>query len=154
MKKINSDLFKSSMSKYATGVTVITINKNEQYIGKTVNSFASVSLKPPLVLFSLDKKSSSLNDFKKSKFLGINILSKKQRSISKYFSSKKPTWNYTPHFLSSKNIPLINNCIVNLECTTIKLINQGDHTIFICQINEVMVDNKKQALIYTNSKYV
>ena len=55
MKKINSFLFKSVMSKFITGVTIITINKNNNYIGKTVNSFASISLNPPLVLFSLEK---------------------------------------------------------------------------------------------------
>ena len=63
MKKINSSLFKSVMSKFPTGVAIITINNNNNYFGKTVNSFASVSLNPPLVLFSLEKQSSSLKDY-------------------------------------------------------------------------------------------
>ena len=81
MKKINSSLFKSVMSKFPTGVAIITINNNNNYFGKTVNSFASVSLNPPLVLFSLEKKASSLKDYTKSSFFGINILSRKQKKF-------------------------------------------------------------------------
>ena len=65
MKKINSISFKKAMGKFVTGVTVISINSNNIYVGKTVNSFISLSLNPPLVLFSLDKKSFSLTKFKK-----------------------------------------------------------------------------------------
>ena len=56
MKKINSALFKKALSKFATGITIITMSQKENFLGKTVNSFASLSLNPPLVLFSLDKK--------------------------------------------------------------------------------------------------
>ena len=153
MDKINSNLFRLAMSKFATGVTVITINKNDRFIGKTVNSFASLSLTPPLILFSLDKKSSSLKYFKKTSFLGINILSKNQKKLSNYFSTKQPAWNDTPNILSENNVPLINNCIANLECKLIKLISQGDHIIFICQINLLKVDKKKKPLVYLDSKY-
>ena len=152
MKKINLNLFKQSMSKFVTGVTVITINDNK-FIGKTVNSFSSLSLTPPLILFSLDKKSSSINSFKKSTYMGVNILSKKQINISNYFSLKKSKWNHTEHFLTNKNIPMIKNCVANLNCKKIKTINQGDHIIFICKVTEIMIDNSKKPLIYFNSKY-
>ena len=154
MNKINSNLFKLAMSKYATGVTIITINNREKYFGKTVNSFASLSLKPPLILFSLDKKSSSLNIFKKSPFFGINILSKNQKKLSNYFSMKNPLWKNTPFTLSKNNVPIINNCVANIDCKKIKLINQGDHIIFICKINTVKINEKKKPLIYLNSKYI
>jgi flavin reductase (DIM6/NTAB) family NADH-FMN oxidoreductase RutF len=154
MNKINSNLFKLAMSKYATGVTIITIDSKEKYFGKTVNSFASLSLKPPLILFSLDKKSSSLNIFKKSSFFGINILSKNQKKLSNYFSMKNPLWKNTPFTLSKNNVPLVNNCVANIDCKKIKLINQGDHIIFICKINTVKINEKKKPLIYLNSKYI
>lgn len=154
MKKINSNLYKRTLSKYTTGVTVVSINKNNIYVGKTVNSFAALSLNPPLVLFSLDKKSSSLNDFKKSSLIGINILSKNQKNLANYFAIKKPLWNNTSYILSKKKVPLIKDCVANIECKKVKLINQGDHYIFICKINEVKINNKKKPLIYLNSKYV
>ena len=73
MKKINNKLFKKVLGKFATGITVVSINNKGDKIGKTVNSFTALSLSPPLVLFSLDKKSSSLIKYKKSKLFGINI---------------------------------------------------------------------------------
>ena len=87
MKKINSYLFKSAMSTFTTGVTIITINNNNNYIGKTINSFASISLKPPQILFSLEKKSTSVENFVKSPFFGINILSRKQKKSSVIFQN-------------------------------------------------------------------
>jgi len=154
MNKINSNIFKLAMSKYATGVTIVTINNKEKYLGKTVNSFAALSLKPPLILFSLDKKSSSLNIFKKSSFIGINILSKNQNKLSNYFSLKNSLWKNTPFTLSKNNVPLIKNCVANIDCKKIKLINQGDHIIFICKVNAVKIDEKKKSLIYLNSEYI
>ena len=154
MKKINSILFKDTMSKFATGVTIITINTKNKYIGKTVNSFASLSLNPPLVLFSLDHKSTSIKDYKNSNYIGINILSIDQKKISKHFSLKNTKWNDTNYFLSQNNIPMIKDCIANLNCKKIKTIKEGDHIIFICKIKEIMFDQKKKPLIYLNSKYI
>ena len=154
MKKINSFLFKSVMSKFITGVTIITINKNNKYIGKTVNSFASISLNPPLVLFSLGKKSSFVKDYAKSSFIGINILSKKQKKISIYFSKIKPKWVDIKSFISKNNIPLIEGSLANLNCKKITTISQGDHIIFICKVLEGQISTKLKPLIYLNSGYL
>ena len=153
MKKINSNLFKDAMSKFATGVTVISINKNSKYLGKTVNSFASLSLKPPLILFSLDENSSSLKDYKYSNFIGINILSKNQKKLSNYFATKKPIWGNTKYFLSSDNVPLIKESVVNISSKKIKTIKQGDHIIFICELKEIVIC-KNNPLVYLNSYYL
>tara|TARA_B100000401_G_C52728796_1_gene682440 strand:- start:122 stop:583 length:462 start_codon:yes stop_codon:yes gene_type:complete len=153
MKKINSNLYKLAMSKFATGVTVVSINYNNNYIGKTVNSFSALSLDPPLVLFSLDKKSSSIQQYKNSKYFGINILAKNQKKISTHFSKQKPKWGDTSYFLTTNNIPLIKNSSVNINCKKIKNISQGDHIIFVCKIIEVKIFNKKP-LVYLNSKYI
>jgi len=154
MKKINSNLFKEAISKYATGIAIITININEKFIGKTVNSFTSLSLNPPLVLFSLDKKSSSLKNYKESPNLGINILARNQKDISDYFSKRKPIWTNTKYFLSKNNIPMIKECVVNIDCKKIKTISQGDHIIFICKVNEILINNIDKPLIYFNSLYI
>jgi len=154
MKKINSYLFKSIMSTFTTGVTIITINNNNNYFGKTVNSFASISLKPPQILFSLEKKSAYLKYFLASSFIGINILSKKQKKLSIYFSKLKSKWGDTKFFLSKDNVPLINGSVSNLNCKNIKTISQGDHIIFICEILEGQINKKLRPLIYFNSNYL
>ena len=154
MEKINSDIFKLAMSNYTTGITIITINKKNLFTGKTVNSFASLSLDPPLVLFSLDKKSSSLKNYQKSNYIGINILSNQQKKISNHFSKKDPNWGNTKYFLSKNKIPMIKDSIVNLNCKNIKTINQGDHVIFICEVSEAIIKKTRKPLIYYNSQYI
>ena len=149
MKKINSTLFKKSLSKFTTGVTIITINKDGVMLGKTVNSFAALSLKPPLVLFSLDKKSSSIEKYLNAKNIGINLLSNKQKNISKYFSLKNSSWNNTKYIATKKNsIPMIKDCVANFYSKKYKVIKTGDHLLFICKILEVQIDNTKKPLIY------
>ena len=92
MKKVNKNNFKKALSGFATGITVIATKYNSILYGKTINSFSSLSLSPPLVLFALDKTSSKLNIFKKSEKITINILSKKQQLISDNFAKKNPDW--------------------------------------------------------------
>ena len=87
MKKINNSNFKKTLSKFTTGVTVVATHNNFNLVGKTINSFSSLSLSPPLILFSLDVKSSKLSIFKRS--FTISILSNKQKEISKNFAKKK-----------------------------------------------------------------
>lgn len=154
MIKINSGLFKLAMSKFATGVTVISMNKRNEYLGKTVNSFASLSLNPPLILFSLDKNSSSIKEYTLDTLIGVNILSYNQKRISRYFSTKKPNWGITKFFLTKKKIPMIKGCLVNIDCQIKKKIKQGDHIIFICKVNHILIDDKKKPLIYLNSNYI
>ena len=154
MKKINTKLFKLGMSKFATGVTVVTINNKNKYIGKTVNSFAALSLKPPLVLFSLDKKSTSLKFYINSQHIGINILANNQKKISNHFSNKSPEWDNNSFLVTSSNLPMISNALANLECKKTKTISQGDHIIFICEIINIDINNKSKPLIYLNSNYL
>ena len=152
MKKINNQIFKSAMGKFATGVTIVTINKNNIFIGKTVNSFTSLSLNPPLILFSLNRDSTYLKEYLVSKFLGINILSNKQKELSYLFSKKTPKWGLTKTFLTKNNTPMIKDSVINLNCQNYKTIPQGDHIIFICKVLELK-NTKYKPLIYLNSQY-
>ena len=153
MKKTNKENFKKTLSAFATGITVVATKYNSILYGKTINSFSSLSLSPPLVLFSLDIKSSKLNIFKKCQTITINILSKKQQLVSNNFAKKKPDWkDIEYHFLKNGN-PIIKNCVSNLDCNIIDKIKKGDHIIFICQVSQVINNDKLKPLIYYNSKY-
>jgi len=157
MKKINQKNFRKTLSQFSTGVTVIGINTREKIIGKTVNSFSSLSLSPPLVMFSLDKKSSSISNYKKTKYLSINFLNKNQKNISVNFAKKNSKWNNTEFFNSQFNAPIIKGCLANLECIIEKLIPMGDHIIFICKVINIFNNNnnnKIKPLIYYNTKYL
>ena len=153
MKKINTKNFKKTLSKFTTGVTVICVRKNQDIYGKTVNSFNSLSLNPPLVLFSLGNYSSSIKIYLKSKFLTINILSKKQVKISNHFAKKEPKPIKIDFLPGKNNTSSISDCVANLECKVIDKIKKGDHIIFICKVLNVRHDDKLKPLSYYNSKY-
>jgi len=153
MKKVNKDNFKKTLSAFATGITVVTTKYNSILYGKTINSFSSLSLSPPLILFSLDNKSSKLNIFKKSETITINILSKKQQIISNNFAQKNPDWKDIEYDSLKNGNPIIKNCVSNLDCKIIDKIKKGDHIIFICKVLQVMNNYKQKPLIYFNSKY-
>ena len=153
MRKVNIKNFKTTLSKFSTGITVVCVKNNNSIYGKTVNSFNSLSLNPPMVLFSLGNYSSSINQFLKTKFLSINILSSKQKKLSDNFASSTPKLE-TINFINGKNkTPIIPDCIANLECELIDKIKKGDHIIFICKILELQSDDKLKPLTYFNSKY-
>ena len=153
MNNINIKTFKKTLGKFTTGVTVVCVKSNEKIYGKTVNSFNSLSLKPPLVLFSLGNYSSSINTYLKSKYLTINILSKKQKKISNHFSKKNPLSKNISFFEGDNNTCLINDCVANLECKLIDKIKKGDHIIFICEVINMHNNDKLKPLSYYNSKY-
>ena len=134
MKKVNKDNFKKTLSGFATGITVVATKYNSVLYGKTINSFFFFFLSPPLVLFSLDNKSSKLNIFKNSKTISINILSKKQQLISNNFAEKNPEWKNIEYNLLKNGNPIIKNCVSNLDCKIIDKIKKGDHIIFICKV--------------------
>ena len=146
---MNISRYKKVLSKYATGITVITKkNKNNLITGITVNSFVSISLKPPYISWSLDKTASSFKKFKNLKLFNIYILSAKQINVSNYFSSKNEI---------TKNSTLANNLLKNnlaeLNCKTIKKINIGDHLFFVAKVLKVNLKKEKRPLIYFESKY-
>ena len=153
MKKVNSDNFKKTLSKFTTGISVVCIKYNNIIFGKTVNSFNSLSLNPPMVLFSLGNYSSSINQFSKTKFLSINILSSKQKKLSDNFALTKPKLEDIKFVEGKNKTAIIPNCIANLECELIDKIKKGDHIIFICRILELQSNDKLKPLIYFNSKY-
>ena len=154
MKKISKDNFKKTLSKFATGITVVATNRNSLLYGKTINSFSSISLSPPLVLFSLDIKSSKLNVFKNSDSVTINILSKKQKNISNNFAKKNPEWDIVEHEILKNGNPIIKNCVSNLDCKIINKIKKGDHIIFICKVINISINDELEPLIYFNSRYL
>ena len=153
MKKVNIKNFKKTLSKFTTGITVVLTKKDEKIIGKTINSFNSLSLNPPLILFSIGNYSSNLNFFVKTKYLSINILSQKQKKISDYFSEKNPDPKYIKYFKGKNDTVFIPNCIAYLECKLVDKLKKGDHTIFICKVLYVENNKKYKPLMYFNSKY-
>lgn len=148
-KRMDISKYKKVLSKYATGITVVTKKSTNSLItGITVNSFVSISLKPAYISWSLDKTASSYKKFYNLKFFNIYILSAKQTSVSNYFSSKNEA---KKNSIIMKNLLKYN--LAELNCKTIKKINIGDHLFFVAKVLNFKLKNEKKPLIYFASKY-
>lgn len=144
------DLFKEALGNYPTGVTIVTTTDNNNIpLGLTVNSFASVSLDPLLVLWSIDHKVSSLNAFENSGKFAIHILAGNQSELCKTFASKNVdrfascNWSF-----SSLKLPVIEGAFAVLECETYDTIRAGDHTILIGKVQNIEVDKNLNPMLY------
>ena len=122
--------FKAALARFASGITVVTVDADGTKHGMTASSFASVSLDPPRVLVCLDK-SSRTRSLLSDRF-AINILSAEQEEVSRDFahSGDKP-FATLPHDAGVSGAPLIRGAIACIECATSSIVDGGDHDIII-----------------------
>ncbi|MFI5427131.1 flavin reductase [Aeromicrobium sp. UC242_57] len=123
-------------SSFATGVAVVTASGLDgEPVGLTVNSFNSVSLEPPLVLWSLALTSRRLPAFRQAKYWGVHILAADQEQVSNRFaSSSKNRFDDLAYHLSAEGVPLIEGCAARFVCRTTFEYEGGDHAIFVGEV--------------------
>ena len=126
---IDTKAFRNVVGYFATGVTVITTaDKAGKPIGLTANSFTSLSLNPPMVLFCVDRTVTSFSSFEKKGQFAVNILADNQIDISNRFAtSGDEKWLGFEYDTWDGSSPILPNCIANLECSTNEIFEGGDH---------------------------
>ena len=146
--------FRKAMGSFATGVTIITLDLDGEVHGMTANAFASVSLDPLLVLVCVDQKARTHAHLHARKRFGINVLSEQQRAISEHYAQpdRDPTraeqeadarFDRTPH-----GTPVLQGALAYLECRLQSAQDAGDHTIFIAEVEDVVVRSGKPLLYF------
>jgi len=128
--------FRDALGEFATGVTIICARLGDgRYVGLTANSFNSVSLEPPLVLWSLAGHSASLAAFESAERYSINVLSAAQSELARRFSRPHADRFAGVGFrLGWADAPLIDGCAAWLECAHHARHRAGDHTLFIGEV--------------------
>lgn len=122
-----------ALARFATGVAVITATTAEERpAGLTVNSFASVSLDPPLVLWSLARSSAQLRTFLEATHFAVNILGADQAALSDRFAAKHDDrFSGVAWRPGRAGLPLLAGCLAALECRRSDAIDAGDHVIVL-----------------------
>jgi flavin reductase (DIM6/NTAB) family NADH-FMN oxidoreductase RutF len=151
---LDPQALRHALSQFATGITIITTRRADgQYVGVTANSFNSVSLSPPLVLWSLSKRSSNQAAFAESEFYAVSVLAAEQQDLAVHFSSfKGDRFAGLEVTEGLGGCPLIANALAHFECRVKSRYDEGDHIIMV---GEVLRCNARdgQALVYRARQY-
>lgn len=131
--------FRDALGAYATGVTIVTVPSDDGAVGIVANSFASVSLDPPLVLWSPAKSSKRFKDFSGAAHFAIHILDAHQQTICNGFTKDKHAFDGLDWTTGDHGVPLINNCLARFICTHEAEHDAGDHTIIVGRVREAQV---------------
>ncbi len=125
--------FRNALGTFATGVSVVTTaDPNGVPIGFTCNSFSSVSLSPPLVLWSLSLRSPNLSNFLQAPNFAVNVLAADQLMVARRFAQPlADKFDGVRYSMGAAGVPLIDGAAAQLECRNETRYYSGDHVIFI-----------------------
>jgi flavin reductase (DIM6/NTAB) family NADH-FMN oxidoreductase RutF len=146
--------FRSALGTFATGVTIITAaGPNGKPYGLTCNSFASVSLNPPLVLWSLGMFSQGLTVFQNASHFTVNVLGVSQQALANKFAKsaedKFAGVEWTPGL---GNAPILAGSVANFQCRAADRYYGGDHVIFLGAV-EAYAYNRNEPLLFARGGY-
>ena len=147
--------FRAALGMFATGVTIVTARRADgTLVGLTANSFNSVSLRPPLVLWSLARAAGSLPAFYRGSHYAINILAADQRELAERFASKD-----VDRFAGLKlregsgGAPIIEGAAAVFECFNRSRYEEGDHIIFVGEVEHCIRREGAPPLIFHGGRY-
>ena len=147
--------FRSTLGCFATGVTVVTaLDPDGDPIGLTISSFNSVSLDPPLILWSLSLGSPVLESFRNASHYSVNVLSAEQQNLSDRFASRSnERFADLPQRTGLGGAPLIEGCCAWFECSNEAHYPGGDHLIFVGHVERFAQGEAASPLIFHSSRY-
>ena len=147
--------YRRALAQFATGVTIVTTRAaNGAPAGLTVNSFNSVSLDPPLVLWSLSLKASSLEAFRDCRYYAVNVLAAHQLEAAKTFADPKAdrfakvAWHAGPF-----DMPVVDGCVAALIVGNRSKYIEGDHLIFVGEVFTYDAPGGP-ALVFHDGRYI
>jgi flavin reductase (DIM6/NTAB) family NADH-FMN oxidoreductase RutF len=151
---MNPDIFRKTLSKFASGVTVVTSADGDgKLFGITVSAFCSVSLNPPLIMVSIEKGTGTHHALSVDGDFNVHVLAEGQEEISNRFASKDEDKFVGFKFeTDERGIPVIGKTLASIKCRKFSEADGGDHTIFI---GEVVASDIEEGfpLLYWNSNY-
>ena len=151
---VSSEEFRAALSRFPSGVTVVTTHDTEgRFHGITVSAFSSLSLEPPRVLICVEKTTGSHAALQTSRAFVVNILSDGQRELSERFASQVENKFESVEFSDGiDGIPVLSGCIATLECRLTAVHDGGDHSIFIGEVEKAVV-NDGDPILYFRGDY-
>ncbi len=147
--------FRRALGCFPTGVTIVTaVGRKGETIGITASSFSSVSLDPPLVLFSLNKGAYSLAAFLSTQHFAVNVLRQGQEWLSNQFAkalTKK--WEGVDYITWESGCPILSEALASFECKIRHTYHGGDHVILVGEVLKIFAEPEGDPLLICRSQY-
>ncbi len=147
--------FRNALGQFPTGVCVVTAQAPDgEDLGTTMSSFNSLSLDPPLVLFSVDRRASSLPKWQMVQGCAINVLAESQKEVSGRFArSRSNKWAGIDFDRGYAEAPLLRGVVARFECRPYAIYDGGDHLLFIVEVVRFRIFANRAPLIFCRGNY-
>jgi flavin reductase (DIM6/NTAB) family NADH-FMN oxidoreductase RutF len=147
--------FRDAVGRFGTGVTIVTARDAQGTpVGMTANSFTSVSLDPPLVLFCPARTAESYVALSSGGPFVINVLSEAQQALSNRFArTSEDKWRELAFDTWDSGAPVLRDCLANLECETHAVHEAGDHAVVIGRVIRLGQAEGGRPLLYFGGRY-
>lgn len=147
--------FRAALSMFATGVTIVTARAaNGRLVGLTANSFNSVSLSPPLVLWSLAQAAGAMTVLSTGSHYAINVLAADQQELAQRFAAKDvDRWAYVTHTEGVAGAPLLAGAAAIFECFNRSRYDEGDHVIFVGEVERCSYHADASPLLFHGGRF-
>lgn len=155
MPSFSSDEFRAALGMFATGVTIVTARAADgTLVGLTANSFNSVSLAPPLVLWSLSRSAASMQALSTGSHYAINILAADQMALAQRFSTRNiDRWADVQFDLGVGGAPVLRGAAASFECFNRSRYDEGDHVIFVGEVERCAHRPGASPLLFHGGRY-
>lgn len=145
-------MFRSALGRFATGVTIVTTrDRDGTPVGVTANSFNSVSVDPPMILWSLSKSSYSLTAFSEADHFAVHVLSGEQQDLSNRFAQRGED-KFDGVEIEDGPAPLLTGCAARFVCRTAYKYEGGDHIIYVGEVTDYTATDTPP-LLYLEGRY-
>lgn len=154
-RQLDVSLLRRAFGQFATGVAVIGVRAaDDSLVGMTVNSFTSVSIDPPLVMYCPAKTLSAYAVYAGARYFAASVLAFEQQSLSERFARKgERKWSDVSYTLGETGVPLVDGAIVCFECEVAASYDAGDHGIVIGRVLALRIAGEGEPLIFHCSRY-
>ena len=152
----DSRAFRHALGHFPTGVAIVTTRTPEgRPVGLTINSFSSLSLEPPLIMWSLVNHSPSLSIFEQCNYFAINVISQQQVEAALGFANSQVEDKFAlvSHVDGEEGVPLLDGCVATFVCKNYKQHEGGDHTLFIGRVVRHSAITEHEPAVFHRGKF-
>lgn len=143
-----------ALGHYPTGIAVVAARLDSELIGMTVSSFNSVSLDPPLILFSIARTCLSIDSWLKAETFAVNLLTENQTEDARRFArAKADKWSATRFRHGITGSPILADALASFECTRYAQYDGGDHLIVLGRVIAIETSASERPLVFYRSGF-